>query len=165
MPANNFSNQFLKLINHPVKYRIFLLTQLPAAFFSGVRIKEISETKCSVSVPFKWLTRNPFRSTYFASLAMAAELSTGALAMMHIYKSKPALSMLITSMRADYFKKATGKTVFLCEQGKQICDAVQQAILDNEPKNIPVKSVGRNKDGEIVAEFIFTWSFKVKANR
>ena len=57
----------------------FYFQKLPAAFFSGVRIKEVGETKCRVSVPYKWFTQNPFRSTYFACLAMAAEMSTGAL--------------------------------------------------------------------------------------
>jgi len=141
---------------------MFLLVKLPAAFFSGVRIIDADETKCEVSVPFKWLTQNPFKSTYFASLAMAAELSTGVLAMMHTYKRKPSISMLITKMEANYFKKAIGKTIFVCEEGKQISDVIEEIIVTGESKSITVKSVGKNKDGEIVAEFFFTWSFKMK---
>jgi hypothetical protein len=45
----------------------------------------------------------------FACLAMAAEMSTGVLAMAHVYKRKPAISMLVVKMEAEYFKKATGK--------------------------------------------------------
>ena len=135
---------------------------MPAAFFSGVRIIDADETKCEVSVPFKWLTQNPFRSTYFASLAMAAELSTGVLAMMHVYGRKPPVSMLVTKMEASYFKKAVGKTIFSCEDGKQISEVIEEIILTNESQSTIVKSVGKNKDGEIVAEFFFTWSFKTK---
>ena len=141
---------------------MFLLVRLPAAFFSGVRIINAAETKCEVSVPFKWLTQNPFKSTYFASLAMAAELSTGVLAMMHIYKKKPQISMLVTNMQANYFKKATGKTIFVCEEGKQISNLIEEVIVCGESKNIRVKSIGENKNGEVVAEFLFTWSFKMK---
>ena len=65
-------------------------------------------------------------------------------------------------MRADYFKKAIGQTFFICEDGKSIYDAIEQSILLKESKSITVKSVGRNKDNELIAEFYFTWSFKLK---
>ena len=153
----------MAMIKHPVKFRMFLFWKLPAAFFSGVRIKEINEERSVVSVPFKWLTQNPFGSTYFASLAMAAEMSTGVLAMMHVYKRTPAISMLITNMEASYFKKATGKIFFVCDAAKQIRNAIEESILSKQPKSISVKSTGTNKDGELIAAFLFTWSFKVKA--
>lgn len=159
---NSSTEKFIQMIKHPVKFRMFLFWKLPAAFFSGVRIKEIDESRCVVSVPYKWLTQNPFRSTYFASLAMAAEMSTGALGMMYTQKRTPAISMLITNMEASYFKKATGKIFFVCEAGKQIYDAIENSIASGESKSITVKSTGTNKNGDVVAEFLFTWSFKVK---
>jgi hypothetical protein len=79
-------------------------------------VKEINEEKCIASVPYKWLTQNPFRSTYFASLAMAAEMSTGTIALSNVYKRKPSISMLVTKMEANYFKKATGTIFFNFEQ-------------------------------------------------
>jgi hypothetical protein len=83
---------FIKLMKHPVKFRMFLFSRLPSAYFAGVRIREVDEKHCVVTVPYKWFTQNPFRSTYFACLSMAAELSTGSLAMAHLYKLKPAVS-------------------------------------------------------------------------
>ena len=157
---NSSSENFIKMIKHPVKFRMFLFWKLPAAFFSGVRIKEMDQKRSIVSVPYKWLTQNPFHSTYFASLAMAAEMSTGVLAMMHIYK-KP-VSMLITNLEASYFEKAIGKTYFVCEAGKEIFNTIEEAISAEEAKSITVKAAGTNKDGELIAEFLFTWSFKVK---
>ena len=153
----------MALANHSFKFRMYLLYKLPAAFFSGIRIREINIEKCITSVPYKWLTQNPFRSTYFASLAMAAEMSAGVLALNNVYKRKPAVSMLITKMEASYFKKATGLTFFTCEEGLKIADTVNEAISYGEGKTIIVKSSGRNKEGELVAEFLFTWSFKTKS--
>jgi hypothetical protein len=157
------AEKFINIINHPVKFRMILFWKLPAAFFSGVRVKQIDEESSVVIVPYKWLTQNPFQSTYFASLAMAAELSTGVLAMMNIYKKNPSISMLITNMEATYFKKAVDKTYFKCEAGKQIKSTIEQSIADDQSKSISVKSTGTNKNGEVIAEFVFTWSFKVKA--
>ena len=142
---------------------MYLLYKLPAAFFSGVKVRKINEEKCSTSVPFKWLTQNPFRSTYFASLAMAAEMSTGVLALSNVYKRKPSISMLLTKMEATYFKKATGTVFFICEQGKQIASVIDEAAETGEAKSIIAKSTGKNKAGELVAEFLFTWSFKTKS--
>ncbi|MDQ6758174.1 MAG: thioesterase, partial [Bacteroidota bacterium] len=82
---------------------------------------------------------------------------------MHVYKSKPAISMLITNMQVSYYKKATGKTFFVCAEGKEIRDAIENSIFSKETKSVTAKSIGTNKDGDVVAEFLFTWSFKVKS--
>ncbi|MEO5501654.1 MAG: DUF4442 domain-containing protein [Ginsengibacter sp.] len=153
-------NSFIKLINNPYKFRLYLLKSLPAAFFSGIRVIYCDENKCVTSVPFKWLTQNPFRSTYFASLAMAAELSTGALATLHTQRTKPGISMLITGMDARYFKKAKEKTIFTCVDGAKMKDAVSQAIQSGTGVKVVAQSLGKNNNDELVAEFNFTWSLR-----
>src|SRR5580698_8202201 len=130
------TSSFIKLMKHPVKFRMFLFAKLPSAFFSGVRIKDIDETKCIVTVPYKWFSQNPFRSTYFACLAMAAEMSTGTLGLMHIYKRNPAISMLVIKLEANYFKKAVGITTFTCNDGKGIQQTIENAIANGEAQMI-----------------------------
>ncbi|WP_276480230.1 DUF4442 domain-containing protein [Paraflavitalea pollutisoli] len=159
---SNNAQEFITLMKHPLKSRFFLLMKLPAAFFSGVRIMEVSEKGCKVTVPYRWFTRNPFRSTYFACLSMAAELSTGALAMMQLYKRTPSVSMLIVKMESSYLKKATNITTFQCEDGYALREVVERAIATGEGQTLVTRSSGFNEQGESVAEFLFTWSFKVK---
>jgi Domain of unknown function (DUF4442) len=159
---NSNTSSFIQLMRHPVKFRMFLFAKLPAAFFSGVRIKELDEKHCVTSVPFKWLTQNPFKSTYFASLSMAAEMSTGVLGLMYIHKRQPRVSMLVVKMESNYFKKAVDKTFFTCDDGEKISQAIEESINTGEGKTVTVKSVGKNLAGEIVAEFLVTWSFKKK---
>lgn len=149
-------------MKHPAKSRFFLFTKLPAAFFSGVRIMDVNEKQCTVTVPYKWFSQNPFRSTYFACLAMAAELSTGSLAMLHLYKRNPAVSMLIVKMEATYFKKATGITSFTCADGMALKEAIEKAVGMEQAQTFTARSSGVNEQGESVAEFLFTWSFKIK---
>lgn len=160
---NRHSQTFLKLVKHPVKFRMFLLSKLPSAFFAGVRVQEADESRCVVTVPYKWFSQNPFRSTYFACLSMAAEMSTGVLAMAHLYKRKPPVSMLVVKVEAEYFKKATGRTTFICEDGALLKTAIEESIATGEARTVKAKSAGRNKEGEIVAEFYITWSFKAKS--
>ena len=162
---NPNTTAFIKVMKHPVKFRIFLLTKLPAAFFAGVRVREVDEERCRVTVPYKWLSQNPFRSTYFACLSMAAEMSTGALAMAHLYKINPPVSMLVVKVESDYFKKATGRTSFVCEDGQLFEKAIKETIATGEPRILKAKSVGTNSEGEVVAEFYITWSFKAKSTK
>ncbi|HRN79229.1 MAG TPA: DUF4442 domain-containing protein [Ferruginibacter sp.] len=156
------NDAFLRLAQHPVKFKWFLMMRLPAAFFCGVRLRYIDVHKAEATVPYKWLTQNPFRSTYFACLAMAAEMSTGVLAMGHLYKQSP-MSMLIVKMEARYFKKATEKVSFSCEEGQRLQQVIEEARASGKPLECTVQSVGYNQAGERIAEFNFTWSFKSKS--
>jgi hypothetical protein len=154
--------RFITVINHPVKYRFFLLTKLPMAFIAGLKIKLIAEEKAIVKVKYKWLNQNPFRSIYFAVLSMAAELSTGLLSFGHIYKRKPSASMLVIQLQADFYKKAVGNISFVCEDGLAIKAALENAYATGEGQVIECTSTGYNEQQEVVAKFIFTWSFKAK---
>ena len=156
------SDSFLKIVNSWFKFRIFLLMKLPSAFFCGIRVQSADENKCVVTVPYKWLSQNPFKSTYFACLSMAAEMSTGILGLAHIYKRNPAVSMLVINISGNFIKKAVGKTTFTCRDGLMIKKTIEDAVFDGQGKTITAKSTGVNAAGEVVAEFLITWSFKAR---
>ncbi|HQU56314.1 MAG: DUF4442 domain-containing protein [Chitinophagaceae bacterium] len=162
---NPHTASFLQLVKNRFRFHLFLFYKLPAAYFSGVRVREINEEKCVTSVPYKWLSQNPFRSTYFACLAMAAEMSTGVLAMATVYKSNPPVSLLVVNLEASFSKKATERTFFTCEQGRDFEQAVARAINTGEAQTVKTTSVGKNKNGEEIAKFFITWSFKVKTKK
>ncbi|MGV3657710.1 MAG: DUF4442 domain-containing protein [Chitinophagaceae bacterium] len=156
------AQQFLQTIQNGIKYKLFLLKNLPAAYFSGVRLQSASPEHCTASVPYKWATKNPFRSTYFACLAMAAEMSTGVLAMAHLQGRKPRVSMLVVGMESKFYKKATGITFFTCREGGAIKEAVEAAVQTGVGQTVRVQTTGTNGAGEVIAEFWFTWSFRQK---
>ncbi|RYY61212.1 MAG: DUF4442 domain-containing protein [Chitinophagaceae bacterium] len=156
------TEEFIAIAGSRFKFRMFLLAKLPSAYFAGLRVQEIDARKAVVSVPFRWFTQNPFRSTYFACLAMAAEMSTGVLAMAQVYKRKPAVSMLVVGLKAEYFKKATGRTWFTCESGDEFRDRIADSARTGEPVTVTARSTGRNAGGDIIAVFDITWSFKAK---
>lgn len=163
MPEKKSVESFQKLANNKMLFPLLLLAKLPAAFWAGVRLKELNDKHSIATIKFKYLNQNPFRSIYFACLAMAAELSTGALAMMYVHKRKPSVSMLVTDLRASFHKKAVGKIEFHCMEGVAFKEIIKKAIDTNEGQTLEVKSTGTNAAGEIVAEFWFEWSFKAKS--
>jgi hypothetical protein len=155
-------NRFVQKISSPIQFGFFLATKLPAAFFVGLRLKEIDETQCSIGVRHSFFSKNPFRSMYFAAEAMAAEMSSGLLAFGHIYNQPSKVSMLVVKMVAEYHKKGTGKLKFICEDGIAIKNAIAETIQTGEGITLICKSIGINEAGEAVATFHFTWSFKAK---
>ena len=144
------------------KINLFLLYNLPSAFFCGVRVKEINETQCVVTVKHRWINQNPFNSLYFAVQAMAAELSTGALVMKHIKKSEKNISMLVANNKSNFSKKATGQIAFTCNDGHLINEAIHKTITTGEGQTFWMKSIGTNQKGEQVSEMDFEWSIKIK---
>jgi hypothetical protein len=153
---------FIKLVKHPLKFRLFMLRSLPSAYFSGVRVVSVAEDNCAVKVPYKWFSRNPFRSTYFACLAMAAEMSTGLLGMMHTWQRTPGVAMLVVNISGEFFKKATGKTIFTCADGPLFQTAINETLATGEARTVKACATGLNEAGETVAVFQITWSFKAR---
>jgi hypothetical protein len=146
----------------PVKLNTYTFFKLPAAFWSGVRVKSISAETCMVSVKLSWFNQNPFKSMYFAVQAMAAEFTTGALVLFHIKASEQNISMLVAQNKAVFKKKATGKISFTCNQGKEIADCIEKAIQTNEGQTIWLTSIGVNESGEQVSEMQFQWTIKTR---
>jgi hypothetical protein len=156
-------SKFQKLVNNSFLFRMYLLKSLPMAFIAGVKVKKLNGKEAITTIKYGWRNQNPFRSMYFACQAMAAEMSTGLLLLNYIYGSKPAVSMLIVKNQAQYFKKATGKITFTCESGDEIDHVISKTKTTGEGCVIDLRSTGKDESGEMVSEFIFTWSVKAKS--
>jgi len=160
---NNISmpKALLDTFHSPWKMGLYMLQRLPTLLFWGVRIKKVTEQEGVVTLPYGWRTQNPFRSIYFAAQCGAAELSTGLLALTHLH-GKGRVSMLITRVEADFVKKADSLVTFTCTDGELLRAAIEQAIETGAPTTFTARSVGVQTNGEIVAQLLFTWSFKAK---
>lgn len=154
--------EFIRMAGNPFRFNFFLFYRLPAAYFSGVRLREITEEHALATVPFKWFSQNPFRSIYFACQAMAAELSTGILAMAHLHGRKPAVSMLVVKIEGEFIKKGTSVVAFTCRDGAAMKGAIEEAVATGQPVTFIAVSTGINGRGERISEFRITWSFKAK---
>lgn len=160
--TNNKAIKFQKAAQSGFQFRSIMLFQIPLIWFSGIKIKTLQRANCSVSLPFTRRTQNPFKSVYFAAQCMAAELSTGMLMMIETLETGKKCSMLVTSMKADFVKKADGDIVFECIPEKPIKDSLDASMQSGEPVKILLKSIGKLKDGVVVASFEFEWSVKIK---
>ena len=146
-----------------IKYTFFLFFQLPSAFFCGVRLKYLDSLKSTVSINHSWFNKNPFKSIFWAAQGMAAELTTGSLIKNIIKESGLNVSYLVVENKSSFYKKATGKIIFECNQGKELQDLFNLFNQDNNNATIELKSVGVDSNNIKVSEFSFTWSLKVRS--
>ena len=151
-----------KMATNSWKMKMFMLQNLPMAFLAGLRVIKMDKDSAQVSIPHKYLNKNPFKSMYFAPQSMAAELATGILAMAAVKDAGVPVSMLVLQMKSSFHKKAITKIVFSCTDGQAIENAIKQAVEDGEGHTIIAKSIGKNTEGQVVSEFEFTWTFKAK---
>ncbi|GAA4348771.1 DUF4442 domain-containing protein [Hymenobacter saemangeumensis] len=152
---------FRQQVLNPMKLRLFMMQNLPMAWLAGLRLRELTTEHAVVTVRFKHLTKNPFKSIYFACLAMAAELASGIQAMMHVQAGSPA-SMLVVGMEAEFTKKAVGLIAFSCPDGPRIAQALAESRATGEGRTVVATSTGVDETGDVVAVFRITWSFRTK---
>lgn len=157
--------QLLNKLKSPIWFRLFMLTSLPAALFAGIKVERVDEQASAISVRYTWFSKNPFKSIYFACLAMAAEMASGVLALVHTTDKHPAISMLVFNMQASFHKKAVGKIIFKCIEGDKIKRAVEQAIATGAGVTCEALSQGYDEHQNLVAEFRITWTFKQKQKK
>ena len=153
--------RFLARINRPWLMRLFFLRQLPTLLWWGVRVVRVTEQTGQVALPYGKRTQNPFRSTYFAAQAGAAELSTGLLAMTHL-EGQPRVSMLVTQLTGIYTKKADSRITFTCQDGDRFAAIIAAAVATGDPQTLTALSIGTLADGTEVSRHEVTWSFKRK---
>ncbi|QHL89474.1 DUF4442 domain-containing protein [Nibribacter ruber] len=142
-----------------------MLKSLPMAYLAGCRIQKLTEQEAQVSLKYGYLTKNPFKSIYFACLAMAAEMSSGVLSMMYLYKANPSVSMLVVNMEAEFSKKAMGTITFTCADGDAIAAAVKETQTTGQGSSLQTLSIGHDEQGDEVARFRITWSYKARTAR
>ena len=145
------------------KFKFRLFSILPMGYLSGMKIKKLDEKACHVEVPYKWLNKNPFKSTFWAVLGMAAEMSSGALVLVYTYNQNPSISMLVSKTEGIFLKKATGKTTFVCEDGEKVKNAIIKTIQTGEGVEFETNMNGYNTNHEKIAQFKFTWSVKKRS--
>lgn len=160
LTPNPEAESHIQKMTNPLIFWFAMLLKLPSAVFWRIRMKSLNIEKCEVTIPYFWRSQNPFKSIYFAALAGAAELSTGALCQVAL-AGKGSFSMLVVDFKAEYTKKANEKITFICAQGAELEHLIGQ-MRQGESAQLLLLSTGYNLSGEQVAKFYITWSFKRK---
>jgi acyl-coenzyme A thioesterase PaaI-like protein len=166
-----FGDDFLKrslppTLRHTARIRLLGLLKIPVLFFVGPKVIEINDRKCSVLIPLNLRTRNHLSSMYFGVLAAGADCCVGLTAWNLIDEyGEGRVGIVFKDFKADFLKRAEGDTLFTCEEGERIREAVELAVKTRERQNISVRAtatVPSLSATDLVAEFTLTLSLKYK---
>jgi len=152
----------LKLLR-PWSFRFYLLGKLPLALAAGLRLRRLDHQECVVWLPGGWRTQNPFGSAYFAAQAMAAEMSTGAPAMLFAKGAARSVALILVEIRATFAKRIVGPSHYTFADLAAMKEAVERAAAQDEPVTFTAQSLARAEDGVVASAFEVTWSFKRRA--
>jgi hypothetical protein len=147
----------------PWSFRLYLLGMLPLALAAGLRLVRLDPQECVVSLPGGWRTQNPFGSAYFAAQAMAAEMSTGAPAMLFVAGAPQSVALILVEIRATFAKRIVGPSHYAFSDLGAMKEAVDRAAAQDEPVTFTAKALARGGDGAVASTFEVTWSFKRRA--
>ncbi|HET9318062.1 MAG TPA: DUF4442 domain-containing protein, partial [Vicinamibacteria bacterium] len=147
MPFNEKSEAARRRLLKPWTFRAYLLMKLPLAACAGLRLRRLDEGGCTVSIPGGWRTQNPFRSTYFAAQMMAAEMSTGAPAMMLVEGAPASVALILRDVRAVFTKKVVGTSLYTFSDVASLREAVERAAAQPEETRYTAHVAGRLEDG------------------
>ena len=154
--------RYKKNVLNPWSFLFGMIRKLPSVIWWNIKVIHIDQTSCQVTIPYSWRTQNPFKSIYFAALAGAGELSTGALCQMYLAGRVPH-AMLAVGLKAEFVKKADSTVTFSCNQGKELMDLLDSLYKKGDTGQITMESIGVSASGDKVAKIYVTWSFKRKA--
>jgi hypothetical protein len=138
---------------------------LPSAYISGVRVQSIEDDKCVVRVKHRWINQNPFKSLYWAVQGMAAEMPGGLLLQNKIKKSGHSIAMLLIGSTSKFTKKAIGKILFTYDKGQDLDKLIHDAVKTKLPQKISINTKGIDEKGDVVSEFSFEWSIKLRSRK
>jgi len=155
--------KFRDNVSSSFKQRLYYFKNLPMALISGIKLIRLDEEKSIAEAPYRWQNRNPFKSMYFAVISMAAELSTGAPALLALKGSDSDVVLIIVDLKAEFVKKVTTKITFTCEDYALFSQALTQLKKVGDTVDVTAKTIGRDTNGDEVARFDFTWSFKLRS--
>jgi hypothetical protein len=157
---NAKSDAIRRRILKPAQFWLYLWAKLPLAACAGLSLESLDEAACVVALPGGWRTQNPFRSTYFAAQLMAAEMSTGAPAMVLVEGAPASVAMLLREVRAVYTKRIQGRSRYVFSDVAGMRAVVERAAESGQSETYMGRSIGQGPDGLPASEFELTWSFK-----
>ena len=150
-----------------MKLRMVTWWQIPVICYCRPKIIHLDDESCKLRIPLNWRTRNHVQSMYIGVFTVGADLTGGLLTLRSIRKRKRKVVLIFKDFHAKFFKRAEQDVIFICKDGAEIDNAVQQAVDKSERINLPINIIAmlsQDTENEPVANFKLTLSIKDRTN-
>jgi acyl-coenzyme A thioesterase PaaI-like protein len=156
------AKRFKKVFTTPGLFQGALLMKVPLLTFTGVSVQELSLERAEVSLPFGWLTKNPFGSMYFGAIMMASEAASGATMLLHTEDYPKKVSPIVARIEGEFLRAAYSRMTFTCEDGDAIGQLIEKSDETGERQEETVVIEGHTEQGELTSRVELDWSVRVK---
>ena len=121
--------------------------ELPAAWWTGVRVTALDLESCTTQVRYQWINQNPFRSMFWGRARYGREIATGMLLSNMFKAAQLETSMLVIANEATFTKKAVGRIRFSCTQAAAITTVIEQLKSSSSPQTLWLSAEGIDEQG------------------
>ena len=73
--------------------------------------------------------------------------------------------MLLIGSSSSFTKKAVGKILFTYENGEDLDKLVNDAVTTKDAQTITINTKGIDENGDVVSDFSFKWSIKLRSKK
>ena len=144
-----------------LKLTAFGLQKIPLIAFTLPRVIRMDEVETRIQIPLNWRTRNHLGSMYFGALSIGADLAGGLAAWRAIERSGKKIDLVFGSCHSTFHRRAESAVDFVCDQGIEISQFVQEVSQQAERQTRPVSIKALSVESqECVAEFELALSLK-----
>ena len=154
------------------------LTQLKNTFFTWLwaswyvpllgRVRpwilELNPDRVKVFIKLRRLTKNHVGSMYMGALVQGADLAAGLMVRAQGGTAYQSVTLIFKDIRGDFLKRAEGNTLFVCQDGEQVRQMLEEASRDSKRVNgtLNIEAFCPDIDSEPVAKFQLTISLGPK---
>ena len=122
-----------------MKLRIYQM-QTPLLFLINPRIIEITNKKVEIRIPLSFITKNSWRTMFFAAISSGVDL-TGGWAAFDI-ADKYKVGVLYKDMSIEFLRRVDDDLILRCEDVENIKEGALKAAETGERISVPVQVSG-----------------------
>lgn len=161
----------MKIFSEKLKLTFFInmygLVKIPLVLFIGPRVVESTAQKFILKVPLSRRVKNHLNSMYFGALAIGAELSIAAAAVVAITESKQKIDFVFKDFKADFLKRGEGDVFFVFEDVETVVQLIQDSLSSEERLEKKMKGYAYvpAKSSEPIMTYELTLSVKNRSKK
>lgn len=121
------------------------------------RVVSLDTEKVVVRVPLNRITKNHFKSMYFGALSIGADLAGGFMAFYFARITDTPVSLVFSHVNGSFHRRPDRAVLFVCENGQQILDMLDEAVTSGERITRPVTVRAYLEDREPGADPVATF--------
>lgn len=138
----------------------FGLVKIPMIGYCKPKITSIDHEEITIHIRLRRRTRNHVGSMYLGVMTIGADLASGFLAYSILESRGLSAAPVFSEMKATYVKRATSHVDFVCSNGEEISNMIDEAQKTKErvTKNVHVTAFC---GADVVAHFEMGLSLKL----